>query len=141
MRLTAESGEHSIPMDAKPPIGQGLAPTPKELLLAAVCGCTAMDVVALLKKYKQPLEALEIEAEASVREGKHPAVFNSINLKFKAKGALEREKLLEAVHLSQTRYCTVSAMLSRAVQIHYEVELNAENVGAGDADFSAALES
>lgn len=135
MRFTAEVDKHKVPMDTKAPIGDDTAVTPKQLLVAAICGCTGMDVVALLKKYHQPLLKFEIEAEASVTEGAHPIVFKEVQLVFKLEGALEKAKVLEAVTLSQTKYCSVSAMLSKAFPIHYTVELNSENIGEGSANF------
>ena len=55
MRFTAEVENHSVQMDTKAPIGEDTAITPKQMLIAAICGCTGMDVVALLKKYQQPI--------------------------------------------------------------------------------------
>jgi putative redox protein len=135
MRFTAEVDNHSVPMDTKPPIGDDTAITPKQMLVAAICGCTGMDVVALLKKYKQPLSKFEIEAEATVTEGAHPIVFKEVKLLFKLEGSLEKEKVLEAIALSQTKYCSVSAMLSKAFPINYTVQLNSETIGAGSAQF------
>lgn len=135
MRFTAEVDNHSVPMDTKPPIGDDTAITPKQMLVAAICGCTGMDVVALLKKYKQPLSKFEIEAEATVTEGAHPIVFKEVQLVFKLEGSLEKEKVLEAITLSQTKYCSVSAMLSKAFPINYSVQLNSETIGAGSAQF------
>lgn len=136
MRFIANVENHSVSMDAKPPIGEDTAITPKQMLVAAICGCTGMDVVALLKnKYHQPLSKFEIEAEASVTEGAHPIVFKEVQLDFKIEGALEKEKVLEAIMLSQTKYCSVSAMLSKSFPIHYSVQLNSENIGVGSAQF------
>ncbi len=135
LRFTAEVDNHSIPMDTKSPFGEDTAATPKQMLLAAICGCTGMDVVALLKKYHQPLSKFEIQAEASVTEGAHPVVFREVQLVFKIEGVLEKEKVLEAITLSQTKYCSVSAMLSKSFPIHYTVQLNSETIGAGSAQF------
>jgi putative redox protein len=135
MRFSAEAGGHSVPMDAKLSIGSGAALTPKELVLAGLCGCTGMDIVALMRKHKQPLGALEVEAEAIPSEGGHPAVFREVRLLFDFRGEVDREKALEAVRLSQTKFCGVSAMLSKAVPIHYEVRLNEEVIGSGQAEF------
>lgn len=135
MRFTTEVDNHTVPMDTKPPIGDDTAITPKQMLVAAICGCTGMDVVALLKKYKQPLSKFEIEAEATVAEGPHPIVFKEVHLVFKIEGSLEKEKVLEAITLSQTKYCSVSAMLSKAFPINYTVQLNSEQIGAGNAQF------
>ena len=88
-----------------------------------------------MKKFKQPLSKFEIVAEASVKEGPHPIVFNEVRLVFKFDGALEKEKVLEAVTLSQTKYCSVSAMLAKAFPINYIIELNSETIGSGHAQF------
>lgn len=135
MRFTAQSGGHEIQMDTNAPIGSDTALTPKQLLVAGICGCTAMDVVALLKKHKQPLESFEVEADATPTEGVYPAIYKEIKLTFKLKGELDAAKVLEAVSLSQTKYCGVSAMVSKAVPISYTVELNGKIIGAGRADF------
>ncbi len=135
MRFTAQVENHIVPMDTKPPIGEDTAITPKQMLIVAICGCTGMDIVSLLKKYKQPLIKFEIEAEATVTEGAHPIVFKEVQLVFKLEGALEKEKVIEAVTLSQTKYCSVSAMLSKSFPINYTVQLNSENIGAGSAKF------
>ena len=135
MRFTAEADKHRVDMDTQPPLGADTAMTPKQLVVAAICGCTAMDVVALLKKFKQPLESFLIEADTSLTEGRGPIVFKEVRLVFKIKGALDGAKVMEAVVLSQTKYCSVSAMLSKAVPISYVVELNGEKIGAGTADF------
>jgi putative redox protein len=133
--FTAKTDKHTVLMDTKPPIGEDKAMTPKQLLLAAICGCTGMDVVALLKKYHQPLSKFEIEAEAAVTEGAHPIMFQEVQLTFKLEGELVKEKVLEAITLSQTKYCSVSAMLSKAFPIKYTVQLNSENIGTGIAKF------
>ena len=135
MRFTSEIENHMVSMDTKPPIGEDTAITPKQMLVAAICGCTGMDVVALLKKYHQPLSKFEIEAEATVTEGSHPIVFKMVQLVFKIEGTLEKEKVLEAITLSQTKYCSVSAMLSKAFPIQYTVQLNSEVIGTGIAQF------
>lgn len=135
MQFTAEAGAHKVVMDTKPPLGDDAALTPKQLLLAGICGCTGMDVVALLKKYKQPLETFSVDADAAMTEGVYPAVFREVRLTFKFNGALDPAKVLEAVTLSQTKYCGVSAMVVKAVPISYTVELNGQNIGSGKADF------
>ena len=135
MKFTADCEGHSIELDAKPPFGDSSGSTPKDLIAIAVAGCTGMDVVALMKKYMQPLEAFEVTAEASTVENAQPPVFKEIFLTFHFKGQLEKEKVIEAVHLSQTKFCAVSAMLAPALPIHYKIFLNGEEVGAGDANF------
>jgi len=138
MQFSAQAGEHTLTMDAKPPLGQGKAQSPKQLLLAALCGCTAMDVVALLRKHRQDMQNFEVTAEANTHEGVHPAVFTEIALAFRIQGGVAPAIALEAVRLSQTLYCGVSAMLSRAVPIRYEVFVNGVSAGQGQAQFSQA---
>ncbi len=136
MQFVAESGGQKITMDAKVPLGKGDGMTPKELVTIGLAGCTAMDVIALMRKHKQPIEGLEVQSNATTREGGHPASFASFELVFVAKGAVDRDKLLEAVHLSQTKYCGVSATLAASAPISYRVELNGETIGTGSAQFA-----
>lgn len=135
MEFTGTARGLSVQMDAKSPIGNDTALTPKELVILALAGCTGMDVVAILQKHKQPLESLEISSEYSLSQNRHPSVFTNISLTFFFQGGMEKEKVLEAVHLSQTKYCGVSAMLVKAVPIHYEIILNGTKIGTGTAYF------
>ncbi len=134
MNFEGTVGANTISIDAKEPIGQGKGPTPKELLAMAIAGCTGMDVVGLMRKYKEPLVSLEIKTEVNLTES-HPTVFKDLKLFFYAKGGISKERLLEAIKLSQTKYCSVSAMLSKALPISYEVFLNNESIGEGKAEF------
>lgn len=136
MKFTAKSELHEINMDAKSPIGSNSAMTPKELLLSGVAGCTAMDVIALLKKYQQTVNEFYIQVDADMDESKHPSVFNKISLIFKLNGVINPEKAIEAVHLSQTKYCGVSAMISKVVPIYYSIILNGEEISTGQASFN-----
>jgi len=122
-------------MDAKAPIGKDSAPTPKDLVALGLGGCTAMDVIALLKKYKQLPESFAVEVETTPSEGRVPVVFTKATLSFVVRGQVEPAKLLEAVTLSQTKYCGVTAMLLKSFPITYRVELNGEEVGTGVARF------
>lgn len=135
MHFTAKASDHSVDMDAKAPMGKGTAPTPKELLIMGMAGCTAMDVVALLKKYRQSVDAFSVETQAIPSEGVYPAVIVSAHMIYKLSGTIDATKLLEAVTLSQTKYCGVSAMLSKAFPITWEILLNGQNVGEGKAHF------
>ena len=140
MLFTAEAGGQSALMDAKPPIGTGAALTPKELLAAAACGCTGMDVIALLRKHKQPVEDFEIEADVATSAGGNPVVFDGMTLTYRLGGPVDPARALEAVTLSQTKYCGVGAMLAKAFPIRYEVFLNGEKIGAGTANFTETKE-
>lgn len=139
MKFVGIADGHETSMDANKPFGGGSAATPKDLLVLSVCGCTGMDVVGLLKKHKQPFEEFGIEADVTKSEGVHPAVFTRMNLTFRLRGAIDPSILIEAVQLSQTKYCGVSAMLSLAVPIEYRIELNGEEVGKGKAKFEGLV--
>lgn len=135
MEFYGRANDHTVPMDANSPIGKNKAPTPKELVTMGLGGCTAMDVIALLKKHKQPPKAFSVDIEIQPSTGAHPIVFEKAVLSFIVEGAVEAEKLIDAVKLSQTKYCGVSAMLSKSFPIEYRVILNGCEVGTGTAKF------
>lgn len=122
LRFEAATAEHEITMDAKRPIGTSSAMSPKELLISALCGCTAMDIASLMKKNRKQLVSLDVHADASMSVGSYPVVINAINLRYKIGADVEPAFVLEIIRLSQSRYCSISAMLSKAAPIHYEVE-------------------
>ena len=137
MNFSAQSDSNLIAMDAKSPIGEGKAMTPKELLGAGLGGCTAMDVVALLKKHKQDYQSMQVDVDINASSGGHPVVFTDAKVTFHVTGNVDPAILLESVKLSQTKFCGVSAMLSKAFPIQYDVILNNENIGSGQADFNS----
>ncbi len=129
MHFVASADGHEVGMDAKAPIGSDSALTPKQLVVAGLAGCTAMDVIALMKKYKQPVESFHVEAEVEKSTGVYPEVFTGAELVFRLTGVLDEAKVIEAVFLSQTKYCGVSAMLAKAFPIRYRIEINGKSVG------------
>ena len=137
MVFTARAAGSEAKMDAKPPIGQGRALTPKELVVAGLCGCTAMDVMALMRKHKQAVTTFEVQAEVTTSEGGPPVVFTSAELEFALTGDVDPALALEAVRLSQTRYCGVTAMLVKAFPVRYRVVVNGTPAGEGQADFGS----
>lgn len=137
MAFKANVRGHEFFTDAKKESGgSNLGPNPKELLLTAICGCTGMDVVSLLKKFKEPFWNCEVTAEAELTVGQ-PSVFKEIKLNFMIEGEeqLKPESVKKAVDLSMTRYCGVSAMVFRVSPIKYEINLNGQRIGEGYADF------
>lgn len=87
--------------------------SPTEMLLQAMCGCTAMDVISILQKKREPVTGLEVKANGT-RAAEHPKVFREINLEYVAYGNVNKESLDRAVTLSQDKYCNVSISLKRA---------------------------
>ena len=125
MHFTAELEGFAIPLDADPQFGgQGKGPRPKGLLLTSLAGCTAMDVVSILRKMQVDPTGLVVDAEAELTED-HPRVFDRIRLVYRFRGAdLPRKKLEKAITMSQEKYCGVSAMLRVSVPIDWEIVID-----------------
>lgn len=111
-----------VHMDAVPPHGDGAAAAPKETLLAALAGCTGMDVAALLRKKRQSASSYEILVSADAATD-HPKVFRAITVVHRVTGKVDAAALHRCIELSATRYCPVSAMLSASVVIEHRYEL------------------
>lgn len=125
---------HKVMMDATPPFGQHSAPTPKELLLVSMGGCTIMDVVSLLKKHKQNFTALEVNSNAEAVKTQ-PQVYQNATLQFYVEGAIDVEIFKTSIQLSLSKYCSVNAMISKVVPISWQAFINQEKVGEGQAHF------
>jgi putative redox protein len=121
-------------LDAAPPLGSDKGITPKQALLLSVAGCSAMDVAALLKKFKQPSHVLKLSVEGPLTDG-YPSVFSSIAVEYSIEGDVDPEKFKEAVKLSMTKYCGVSAMVTKACPINYTLKLNGEEIAREKASF------
>jgi putative redox protein len=120
----SESG-HSVRMDSSVEKGgRDAGPSPMELALLALGGCTAMDVVAFLKKRRVEPEGLEIEIEAE-RAKEHPQVFVRATILYKIKGdGIKESDVKWAVELSQNKYCSVTAMFSKTAKIDFRWKIN-----------------
>ncbi|HBQ13833.1 MAG TPA: hypothetical protein DEF51_22755 [Myxococcales bacterium] len=92
---------------------------PMELLLTSLAGCAAMDVVHILRKQREPLEDLRIEAEGD-RKDATPAPFTRVHLRFVATGAVNPGKLERAVRLAVEKYCSVGSSLDPAIEVTHE---------------------
>ena len=95
------------------------ANTPMELVLIALCGCTASDVVGILRKKREPFTSLEVSATGERASG-YPAVYTEINLVYRIGGKVSRKAVEDAVRLSKEKYCSVSAMLEKTAKITVE---------------------
>jgi putative redox protein len=112
------SSRHSIVIDAGT---EKTANSPMELVLIALCGCTASDVVGILRKKREPFTALEVRA-AGERASGYPAVYTSIHLTYLVRGQVSKKAMEDAVRLSKEKYCSVSAMLEKTAKITYTIE-------------------
>ncbi len=118
----ATSG-HAIVVDAAK---DKTGPSPMELVLIGLCGCTASDVVGILKKKREAVTLLEVSAEAE-RAPEPPAVYTSIKLRYRVGGKVTRKAVEDAVRLSKEKYCSVSQMLSKTAKITSEIEIVSES--------------
>ncbi len=113
----AESGK-TIVFDADAEHTHG--PSPVEAVLMALCSCTSVDVVGILKKKRQPLTGLRVTALAA-RAETFPRVFTHIMLTYAVRGQLSRKAVEDAVALSKNKYCSISKMLEKAATIEYQI--------------------
>ena len=98
--------------------GHASGPTPVELLLFAVGGCSGMDVVSILRKMKSEPEALVIEI-VDERAQEHPKRITALHLTFVARGNMPEDALKKAIDLSLSKYCTVANTLRPGVEISW----------------------
>src|SRR5271166_886838 len=97
------------------------ASTPIELVLMGLCGCTASDVVSILRKKREPFTGLEVVAQAE-RAADHPKVYTQIKLVYRVRGEVSHKSMEDAVRLTNEKYCSVSAMLEKTAKIEFEIE-------------------
>jgi len=119
----SESGHAMVMAGAPEGGGRNLGPRPVETLLMAAGGCTAYDVVFILKKSRAPVTdcVLQIEAE---RANEDPKVFTKIHFHFIVTGkGLKPQQVERAVHLSAEKYCSASIMLGKTAQVSHDFEL------------------
>ncbi len=112
----ATSG-HGLVMDAGE---KKLGSSPMELVLIGLCGCTASDVVTILKKKREPFTRLEVRATAE-RAAEPPKVFTEIRLTYVVAGKVSKKGMEDAVRLSKEKYCSVSAMLQKTAKVTAEI--------------------
>ncbi len=125
MAFETEVNGHKIIIDAEPDVGGlNLGPRPKNLMLSALGGCTAMDVTAILKKMRVDVTGLNIIVEGDLTE-EYPKHFFRMHIIYEFSGKdLPMDKLKKAVELSQERYCGVTAVYKKAMDITSEIKIN-----------------
>ena len=116
--LGQASSGHALVVDAG---GEKTASSPVELVLIALCACTASDVVGILRKKREPFTGLEVRV-TSARADNFPKVFTSIRLVYRVSGNVTHKAMEDAVRLSKEKYCSVSAMLEKTAKIEFEIE-------------------
>ena len=116
-----ESGSgHAAQIDEAPIFGDDAAMRPTEMLLGALGGCTGLNAVLLLRKFKQPLKSLEVVVEGE-REEQWPKAFTKIDVTFHCTwdGDIDKKLVDQAIDMACNRYCPSHATLSRGVKIEH----------------------
>lgn len=125
MTFIAETGSgHVLAMDGAPEAGgRNLAPRPMETVLAGSGGCTAFDVVVILKKSGQEITGCEVKMSAE-RAATDPKVFTRIHMHFLITGkSLKRNLVEHAIRLSREKYCSATAMLGKTAEVTTDFEI------------------
>jgi putative redox protein len=125
MSFVAETGSnHLVTMDGAPDGGgRNLAPRPMEMVLLGTGGCSAYDVVVILRKSGQDVTGCEVKLSAE-RAASDPKVFTRIHMHWTVRGrALKRNLVEQAIRLSHEKYCSATAMLSKTAEMTRDFEL------------------
>jgi putative redox protein len=130
-----QARDHKLIIDATPEHGgHNLGPTPKDLVLHAMMGCTSMDVIAILNKMRQPFTDFKMSAEAKMTES-HPIHFAEVKLTYYFTGELDTAKVIKAVTSSMSKYCGVNYMISKACPINLEILINDSSIHTANVNF------
>ena len=97
-------------------------PKPIELALLALGGCTGFDVISILRKKRQTVTGYEIEVRAE-QNPESPSYFTRVEIKHRLRGRIDPEAVQRAIHLSETKYCSVGAMISKTAKIETTFEI------------------
>jgi len=124
MSFESEINGHKIIIDAKEEVGgQDRGPRPKTFMLAALGGCTSMDVVSILKKMRIEMKSLNVIVEGELSE-EHPRRFLKMHVIYEVEGDdLPMDKIEKAVTLSEEKYCGVSAVYKQVMEITSEIRI------------------
>lgn len=122
--IGTDSTQHSVVISTP---GEGIGMKPSELLLVALASCTAVDVVDILEKKRQPLQDLTIQTTGE-QDADPPWAFRKIHLKYILKGkGLTDKSVKQAIELSETKYCSVAATVRGVAEICYDYEILPED--------------
>ena len=124
MKFDTEVNGHHFYMDQAGENGDNAGPRPKPLMLAALAGCTGMDVISIMKKMRQEIEYFNVIVEGFTEE-EHPNAYVKMHIIYEFRGRdLDMEKIEKAISLSMERYCGVSAVYRKAnVEMTHEVRI------------------
>jgi putative redox protein len=115
---------NKVQIDASPEIGgtnQGMRPM--QMLLAAMGGCSSIDIVNILKKQKQDLRDIKVTVTGEREQGAVPSLYTEVHAHFKLYGPLDKDKAEKAVSLSVDKYCSVAKTLEKTAKVTYSFEI------------------
>ena len=104
--------------------GHNSGARPMELLLMGLGGCSAIDIVSILRKQKIEIDKFKISIDAEREKDATPSIFTDINIHFRLTGDLDKEKVERAVSLSMEKYCSAAAVIGKTAKINYSVSVN-----------------
>jgi len=123
LEATNEDGA-KLNIDASPEIGgMNKGMRPMQMLLAAMGGCSTIDIISILKKQKQDLKDIKITVTGDREKEAVPSLFTEVHAHFKLYGNLDEEKVKKAVSLSVDKYCSVAKTLEKSAKITYSFEI------------------
>lgn len=138
MIFTGYNNDYTLSMDAAPSVGgHDAGMRPIDLMLISLGGCTAMDVISILRKKRQQVTGLQVEIEGNQRD-EHPRIFTEIHVRFTVTGHdVDKAAVERSIELSRDSYCPASAILRQTATIHYDYEIvDAETETARENDES-----
>lgn len=117
---------HIVKIDTKPDMGgQNYGVRPMQLLLMGLGGCSAIDIISILKKQRQEVTGFKIDIEADREKGIDPSLWTDITVVFKLEGNIDQDKAEKACALSMDKYCSVAATLTKSgSNIKWKVLIN-----------------
>jgi putative redox protein len=124
MAFETEMDGHTLRLDASEKAGgHNTGMRPKGLMLTSLAGCTGMDVISILKKMKVEPDEFNVRVDGFLTE-EHPKHYHKMHIIYEFKGEnLPEEKLKRAIELSQDKYCGVSALYKKAIELTYEIKI------------------
>jgi putative redox protein len=124
MAFEMDIGGHKVRMDASEEVGgEDSGPRPKPLILAGMTGCTGMDVVSILKKMKEPVDTFRMVVQTEMTE-EHPFTYTKVHLIYQISGkGLNHSNVEKACRLSREKYCGGIALVEKATEFSYEVQI------------------
>ena len=122
LAFNANIDQYIVPMDTTDEHSINHGPSPKKMMLAALAGCTGIDVVSILNKMKVEFSQFSIDIEAQLTE-EHPVIYNEVTMIYSIKVEdADKPKMEKAVTLSKEKYCGVSAMFSHFAKVNFRID-------------------